>query len=123
MTSLQVETVRCALACRERRLHLNEISSGVLPELLLPALRLAGVQSTIGPQQIIESRTEVNQIFIDNKVKDCFVCTTASLNPPAQKSALAFLFAISRVALLRTLSSGKWLDSVAQTINFKEQPP
>ena len=42
----------------------------------------------IGPQQIIESPTDVNQIFIDNKVKDCLVCTTTSLIP-AQKSALS----------------------------------
>jgi hypothetical protein len=91
MTSLQVETVRCTVACRERRLHFNELSSDVLPELSLTALRLAGVQSTIGPQQIIESPTDVNQIFVDNKVKDCLVCTTASLTPSTEKhSRIAF---------------------------------
>jgi hypothetical protein len=67
------------------------------------------MQSTVRLRQIVESRTSVNQILIDNKVKDCLVDT--SLNSAEETLSLAFLLTIGRVALLHTLGSGNQLDS------------
>jgi hypothetical protein len=59
---------------------------------------------------------------MDNKVKDSDVDTTNSVTPAQEKRSLAFFLTIGRVAFLHTLPSKEHLDSVAQTINFKEQP-
>jgi hypothetical protein len=123
MNPLQVETVRCALACRERRFTLVRYLPTSCQSFCLLHCTWQVFNGRIGPQQIIESPTDVNQIFVDNKVKDCLVCTTTSLIPAQEKRSLAFLFTIGPVAFSHALSSGKQLDSVEQTINFKEQPP
>ena len=113
MNPLQVETVRCALACRERRCTLVRYLPTSCQSFCSLHCTWQVFNRRIGPQQIIESPTDVNQIFVDNKVKDCLVCTTTSLIPSTEKRSrisfydwpsgiLAYAFVWEAVGFSRT---------------------